>query len=142
MNLLIFDVLSMTAGITVLYVMMKQAVKELRLRKRGKEYEGEIVGSCWSSGEGTRSRQHVYFCPVVRIKGRQKLLNSVRVLQCRFFKKKEDYYGQTLAIIYNPRYPGVCTYGKAYPVMLKWAVLTIAGGFMLVIGSCGILNYI
>ena len=126
---MLLGILMIACGILTCLAMFRLLIKDMRIRIKGREYEGVITGSYASSHVKTASS----FCPYVKVETLNMTLKCVRS-KTFLFKNKEAGYYKEIRILYNTKYPNECTIGTAFSLVLQFIMMEFIGVLLLVLG--------
>ena len=129
MKLVIAGILVIICAILLFYAMIRMLIKDMRIRRNSKKYEGIITGSYTYSHVKTSTS----FYPYIEVKTLDKTLKCVRPITF-LFKSKEMGYYKKINILYNPEYPDKCTKVSAISMILESIFYLLFSVFMLVLG--------
>lgn len=129
MNDKILGILMIACGILTCLAMFRLLIKDMRIRIKGREYEGVITGSYASSHVKTSTS----FCPYVKVEMLNKTLKCVRS-KTFLFKNKEAGYYKKIKILYNTQYPNECTIGTVFSLVIQFIIMEFIGVLLFVLG--------
>lgn len=114
-------------GIIIIIIRLRRFVKDRKIRSGGETHIGTVIGA-------HASRKHAgmtYFYPIIKIDSLNIIVESVRdYFLC--LRHKEQVYGEKIIVIYNTKYPHICTFGKKRLIYLTTFFFCNIGALLIV----------
>ena len=99
MKLVIAGILVIICAILLFYAMISMLIKDMRIRRNSRKYEGIITGSYTYSHVKTSTS----FYPYIEVKALDKTLKCVRPITFLFKSKEMGYYKKINIVKFRPR---------------------------------------